>query len=104
MSTSSDYKKDIAVTTHGWYMDDSNDFDDISLNRGWKKRAKLIDGSYVITLIGELPLDISSSFKGTTVIRTFTEEKAHSNVQHSLRAATYKLSCRTQVMSSAFMA
>ncbi len=65
MSTSSDYKKDIAATTHGWYMDDSNDFDDISTNRGWKKRAKLIDGSYVITLIGELPLDISSSFKGT---------------------------------------
>ncbi|MCP4057609.1 MAG: hypothetical protein GY738_09920 [Pseudoalteromonas sp.] len=65
LSTSSDYKKDIAATTHGWHMDNSNDFDNISNNDGWRKRAKLIDGSYVITLIGELPLDISSSFKGT---------------------------------------
>ncbi|MCP4117081.1 MAG: hypothetical protein GY737_17130 [Desulfobacteraceae bacterium] len=46
-------------------MDTGTDYDLAEKeNQGWGTRSDLIDASYVVNLVAELPLDLSSSFKG----------------------------------------
>ncbi len=65
LSTSSEYKEQIACSTNAYYPDKHLDFDDATAaNQGWVARQKLIEGSAVVSLISDLPLDVSNSFKG----------------------------------------
>lgn len=65
MSTSEAYKSGIAWKTNLFAMDDTATMDDIGeSNKGWKKRADHCDGGAVITLVSELPLNLTSCYKG----------------------------------------
>ncbi len=64
LSTSSEYKEQIACSTNAYYPDKHLDFDDATAaNQGWVAHQKLIEGSAIVSLISDLPLDMSNSFK-----------------------------------------
>lgn len=67
LSTSEGYKKNMAFDYHGFTLDSSPEMDEVG-NDGWNLRAEAGDGSAVLTLMAELPLDVASSCKGAPLI------------------------------------